>query len=87
MLSLQQIIIIVDGFPIYTSFIKDAVALYFCMNDDATPVWKQRVIATALGSAIGSPVLTSAFVAGAKYTAGDALNEKHYRQATEFLGW
>ena len=85
--SLQQFIIIVDEFPIYTSFIKDAVALYFCMNDDATPVWKQRMIAAALGSAIGTLGLTSALVAGAKYAVGDALNEKHYRQASEFLGW
>lgn len=83
----EQIIGLVNKFPVNESFIKDVVALYFCTLDESTPDWKKVAIGTVLGSMIGSPLLTSTAVIGAKYTTGESLNEKHYRQATEYLGW
>ncbi len=78
-------------------FARQIVAMYFCMIDEDVPWWAKAVIGGALVYVITPldaipdfiPVAgwtdDAAAVATAVAQIGGALNEKHYRQADEFL--
>ena len=73
-------------------FIRDAIAAYYCIKDDATPLWVKTVLVGALVYFI-SPVDAipdvivglgyiddAGVVAAAVAAVGSHLNEKHYAQ-------
>lgn len=78
-------------------FVQDAVALYFCMLDPATPLPAKVHIVAALVYVVVPidlvpdviPVLgyadDAAMVAGTIALLGASINEGHHRKAREFL--
>jgi len=95
----EQFFAFINNFASKIPFAKDAVALYFCMVDEDVPLWAKLVIGAALLYLINPfdlvPDFTpfvgfgddAAVIVVAISQISEVLNEKHYRQATEFLGW
>lgn len=80
-------------------FLQDAVALYYCMLDNKTPIWAKGAIASALTYLLlpvdvvpdVTPLLGFTDDAGAIFTVikqvGNYLTDYHYWQASEFFGY
>lgn len=95
----EQFFSYINQYPPKAQIIKDAMALYFCMMDENSPVWVKAAIAPALMYVISPLKLIPRFIpficnaevtiviTQVKATAGETLTEKHHRQASEYLGW
>ena len=97
--SAEQFFSFISQFASKIPFSKDLVALYFCMVDEEVPWWAKVAIGAAILYVITPLDVIPDFIPFAGWTddagvvvaviaqIGGVLNEKHYRQATELLGW
>ncbi|MGQ9870755.1 YkvA family protein [Leptodesmis sp.] len=94
---MQDFLKIAKQFARWLPFVRDAVAMYFCMLDEQTPAWAKAAIAAALGYFLMPTDAIPDFVAGLGFTddAGviattlsmvlSVLTDRHRKQADEFL--
>jgi uncharacterized membrane protein YkvA (DUF1232 family) len=83
----------------YIPFIKDAVAMYFCMIDSRTPLHARGVIVAALAyflspaDAIPDAIAVLGFtddasvIATAFATVSAHVTDEHRQKANEFFNW